>query len=108
MASPCVCGANPCYLICPSQDPYAGDPFGEHEDHEAYAAYDDMMERFGQELDTIDVDAIHPDEGDVDPNSLASLSWQSRREIRRIEDAERARATEAAFDEAAAKGDILF
>ncbi len=104
-SSPCsVCGVSPCYLICPTQDPYAGNPLAEHEDHEASAAYDDMMERFGQELDTIDVDAIHPDDGVVDPNSLASLSWQSRREIRRIADAEQARLYEPPAD----GEDILF
>lgn len=102
MASTCpVCHASPCYLICPTQDPYAGQPQAEHEDHEAGARYDDVRERFGSHGDIDDRD----DEPAVaDPNSLQSLSWQSRREIQRVADEERAKAIAALRTE----DDILF
>ena len=33
--TPCpVCGANPCYRICPTQDPYDGDQRAEDEDYD--------------------------------------------------------------------------
>lgn len=36
MASKCnICGSNPCYLICPTQDPFQGDHAAETADHEA-------------------------------------------------------------------------
>lgn len=43
-----VCGANPCFAICPTQDPFHGDQAAEHDDHEADARYDDERERYAQ------------------------------------------------------------
>lgn len=44
-----VCGATPCYLICPNVDPYAGDPLREHEDYEFGAYYDHKLMMFGDQ-----------------------------------------------------------
>lgn len=44
-----ICQSNPCYLICPNADPYAGNPAAEHEDHEFGARFDDVRERFAGE-----------------------------------------------------------
>lgn len=41
-----TCGANPCYLICPTQGPWHGDQSLENDDHESNARYDDVRERF--------------------------------------------------------------
>jgi hypothetical protein len=41
-----VCGADPCYRICPTQDPYQGDQARENEDYEFNARYDDVRERY--------------------------------------------------------------
>jgi len=45
-----ICWKSPCYLQCPTQDPYAGDQRREHEDHEAGAMYDDVRERYAAEV----------------------------------------------------------
>jgi len=50
-----TCGASPCYLICPTQDPYQGDHRREHEDHEAGAAYDDNHERYAATIADADL-----------------------------------------------------
>lgn len=89
MASDCpVCHASPCYLTCPTQDPYFGRPVAEHEDHEAGARYDDIRERFGSHGDIDDRDE---EPAVTDSSSLQSLSWQARREIQRVVDEERAK-----------------
>jgi hypothetical protein len=47
MADLCpTCGANPCYRICPTQDPYGGDQAAEAADHDFNAQYDDVRERY--------------------------------------------------------------
>jgi hypothetical protein len=40
------CGANPCYRICPTQDPFGGDQAAEAADHDFNAQYDDVRERY--------------------------------------------------------------
>jgi len=55
-ASGCdFCGTAPCFLSCPTQDPYAGDQRREHEDHEFGAQFDDLRERFGPTADDADL-----------------------------------------------------
>jgi hypothetical protein len=64
-----VCGANPCYGICPTQDPYQGDQAREAADHDFNARYDDVRERYsGDEIDAAAEEAWdkdHPDDDDV-------------------------------------------
>ena len=45
------CGANPCYRICPTQDPYQGDQQRENEDYEFNARFDDVRERYSGDID---------------------------------------------------------
>jgi len=45
------CGANPCYLICPTQDPYQGNQAAEAADHDFNAQFDDVRERYAGEID---------------------------------------------------------
>jgi hypothetical protein len=40
------CGANPCYGICPLNDPYGGDQAAENADYEFNARYDSVSERY--------------------------------------------------------------
>jgi hypothetical protein len=40
------CGANPCYRICPTQDPFHGNQAAENEDYEFNARFDDNRERY--------------------------------------------------------------
>ena len=47
-----VCGANPCYRICPTQDPYSGDQAAEAADHDFNAQYDDVRERYMEHCPT--------------------------------------------------------
>lgn len=51
-----VCGASPCYLICPTQDPFHGDQAAEHDDHELNARHDDVRERWGSSELELDED----------------------------------------------------
>ncbi len=51
-----VCGSNPCYLICPMQDPYAGNPLAEHEDHEFNSRYDNVREMYAGTGDNLEED----------------------------------------------------
>ena len=58
-----VCGANPCYRICPTQDPYHGDQAAENADYEFNAQYDDNRERYAATAEDaaafMDDDDIH-------------------------------------------------
>jgi hypothetical protein len=58
-----VCGANPCYRICPTQDPYQGDQAAENADYEFNARYDDVRERYASTAEDaeafMDDDDIH-------------------------------------------------
>lgn len=66
-----VCGASPCYLICPTQDPYAGRPWEEHEDHEAGAnRYDGFEDSDTSHLDDNESDA--PPAGAPEKESAAA------------------------------------
>ena len=64
------CGANPCYRICPTQDPYQGDQQRENEDYEFNARFDDQRERYAATAEDADIDAAaeeawskdHPDD----------------------------------------------
>jgi hypothetical protein len=66
-----VCGANPCYRICPTQDPYQGDQAAENTDYEFNARYDDVRERYASTAADADLDHEaevawdndHPDDG---------------------------------------------
>ena len=55
-----VCGANPCYRICPTQDPYHGDQAAENADYEFNARYDDNRERYA--ATAADADTFYEDE----------------------------------------------
>jgi hypothetical protein len=50
-----TCGANPCYNICPTQDPYQGDQYAEAMDHEFNARYDDVRERYASTAEDADL-----------------------------------------------------
>jgi hypothetical protein len=78
-----VCRSSPCFLICPTQDPYAGRPWDEHCDHEANAPYDSVMERFAGEGDFFDYPEEEEESGEVNPVAL--------REIQALAEAERAK-----------------
>jgi hypothetical protein len=41
-----VCGANPCYGICPNNDPFGGDQAAENADYEFNAQYDHRLGMF--------------------------------------------------------------
>jgi hypothetical protein len=56
-----VCGANPCYGICPTQDPYQGDQAAENADYEFNARYDDVRERYAGEI----IEDDYPDNDDI-------------------------------------------
>lgn len=62
-----VCGANPCYGICPTQDPYHGDQAAEEADYSFNARYDDVRERYsGDEIDAAAEEAWDKDHPDDD------------------------------------------
>lgn len=42
-----VCGANPCYGICPLNDPFGGDQRAENDDYEANSRFDYTHEYMG-------------------------------------------------------------
>jgi len=61
--TPCaVCGASPCYLQCPTQDPYYNDRALEAAVDEMNASYDDARERFAGTLLTAETECDHYDE----------------------------------------------
>jgi len=57
-----VCGANPCYGICPTQDPFHGDQAAENADYEFNARYDDERERYA--ATAADADSFADDSND--------------------------------------------
>jgi hypothetical protein len=63
-----VCGVSPCYLICPTQDPYQGDQQAENDDYEAFAQSDYISEAYG--ATARDADAFFMD--DEDPTHWVS------------------------------------
>jgi len=65
-----VCGVSPCYLMCPTQDPYQGDQQRENDDYEAFAQSDYLNEAFGPTAR--DADAFFND--DEDPHHWVSES----------------------------------
>lgn len=60
-----VCGADPCYRICPTQDPYHGDQAAENADYEFNAQYDDIRERYAATAEDADL-AMEPLDGNED------------------------------------------
>lgn len=51
-----ICGEDPCYGICPNNDPYAGDQRRESEDHDFFAASDYLSEAYGAEIRAIEAE----------------------------------------------------
>jgi hypothetical protein len=66
------CGVSPCYLSCPTQDPYQGDTWAEHCDHEAGAAFDDHNERYAEERRDLDIEEAMYDEHEDAPYMVAA------------------------------------
>jgi hypothetical protein len=74
-----VCGANPCYRICPTQDPYHGDQAAENADYEFNARYDDNRERYAATAADAEL-AMMPDE---DAEYIAKGETGAEQELRR-------------------------
>ena len=64
-----VCGASPCFLICPRVDPYGGDQAAENADYEMGAQYDDRAERYYGEGERDDQWGPWPSDEDPVPES---------------------------------------
>lgn len=62
-----ICGENPCYGICPMNDPFHGDQRAENDDYEANSRFDyahECMGQVGEDHGDYDYDGF--EEGDVE------------------------------------------
>jgi len=73
-----VCGASPCYAICPMADPFHGDQFAEHCAHEAGLGFSSSDLRSegkdwnAENAETDQIEAIESQEKD----STAPTGWE--------------------------------
>lgn len=83
-----LCGANPCYLICPMADPHGGDQFAEHQAHEAGAGFSSSdLRSEGEDWVTASdevraIEAIEAQEKD----STAPTGWEDTDDLPADED----------------------